>query len=349
MTPPASASPDLPGFLRDVRSRVDARLRDFFDAKRREAERLSPRSLELVVALEALTMRGGKRLRPVVTAAAMRSVDANAPLDRMVDVGAALELLQTYLLAHDDFMDGDLERRGGPAVHAVFRATYRDDHLGDALGVLAGDLASAYSLELYLGAPWPDADLRRALDALLDLRKEVYFGQHLDVIADPDVARMHDLKTGSYTVRGPARIGALLADANDAQLTVPRNWANPLGEAFQLADDLLGTFATADATGKPGDDLRHGKRTSLVGLAESKLGPADRAILDAALGKTDASDDVIVAATTMLERTGIRREVEARAESRLRASELALAGAPLDPDGIALLAAIGHALAKRDR
>jgi len=345
----ASSSPDLPSFLRDVRALTDARLRDFFESKRREAERLSPRSLELVSALESLTMRGGKRLRPVVTAAAMRAVDASAPLDRMVDAGAALELLQTYLLAHDDFMDGDLERRGGPAVHAIFRTTYGDDHLGDSLGVLAGDLANAYSLELYLRAPWPDAELRGALDALLDLRKEVYFGQHLDTIGDPDVARMHDLKTGSYTVRGPARIGALLAGADEVQLAALRAWADPLGEAFQVADDLLGTFASSDATGKPGDDLRHGKRTSIVSIAEAELEGADLEILRAVLGVADASDAAMADATGMLERTGIKRRVEERAEACLRASEAALRDAPLDPSGIAMLNAIGHALAKRDR
>ena len=84
MTDQAVSTPDLATFLREVRSLVDARLHEFFAAKRRETERLSPRSLEMVAALESLTMRGGKRLRPVVAAAAMKSVDPGADLARTI-------------------------------------------------------------------------------------------------------------------------------------------------------------------------------------------------------------------------------------------------------------------------
>jgi geranylgeranyl diphosphate synthase type I len=346
--------PEVVGFVRWVRSLVDARLAAFFAAKRLETERISPRSVELVAALESLTMRGGKRLRPVVAAAAMLAVDPGRDLASVVDLGASLELLQTYLLAHDDFMDGDLERRGGPAVHAIFRAAYADDHLGDSLGVLGGDLASAYSLELFLGAPFAASRLRDGLEALLDLRKEVYFGQHLDIVGDADVARMHDLKTGSYTVRGPARLGGLLGNASEAQLTVLRAWADPLGEAFQLTDDLLGTFGDASATGKPGDDLRHGKRTSLVVRAEAQLPAPELAALQRLLGDPYAPDAVVASVMASLETHGIRAAVEARASECLATSCAALARAGsaehgLDPTGAARLAAIGTKLVVRDR
>src|SRR5262245_49570626 len=124
-------------FLRDVRDRVDARLVSYFAAKRDEVVACSPASIELVSAIEALTMRGGKRLRPIVTAAVFRAVCAEGELERIVDAGASLELLQSYLLIHDDFMDQDEERRGGPSVHVIFRERLRNAHLGASVAILA--------------------------------------------------------------------------------------------------------------------------------------------------------------------------------------------------------------------
>lgn len=349
MIPTPAPADTVDRFVHEVRAIVEARLVDFFAAERARTESLSPRSVELLDALQSLTMRGGKRLRPVVAAAAMRAVAPDLELASIGAIGASLELLQTYLLAHDDFMDGDLERRGGPAVHAIFRASYADDHLGDSLGVLAGDLASDLCLELLLEAPFAHGRLRAGLDAMLELRKEVYFGQHLDVVADADVARMHDLKTGSYTVRGPARLGAILGDASPAQEAALVAWANPLGVAFQLADDLLGTFGDASATGKPGDDLRHGKRTSLVLEAESRLPESELGRLHALLGKRDASDAEVAAVVHDLEAHGVRSAVAERAERELERSTHALQHAPLDAAGVSLLVAIGQKLVRRDR
>lgn len=349
VTPTPAAADTIDRFVREVRSVVEARLVDFFAGERARTERLSPRSVELCDALESLTMRGGKRLRPVVAAAAMHAVAPELELASIGALGASLELLQSYLLAHDDFMDGDLERRGGPAVHAIFRASYADDHVGDSLGVLAGDLAGDLCLELLLEAPFAHGRLRSALDAMLDLRKEVYFGQHLDVAADADVARMHDLKTGSYTVRGPARLGAILGDATPEQEAVLRAWADPLGHAFQLADDILGTFGDASATGKPGDDLRHGKRTSLVLEAEARLPSDELERMRRLLGRRDASDAEVSSVVHSLEKHGVRAAVAERAEKQLEASTHALRHAPLDPGGIALLVAIGQKLVRRDR
>lgn len=349
----ASGAADLEVFIRAVRSLVDARLIAFFADKLAEAERVSPQSLELVQALEALTMRGGKRLRPVVVAAAMLAVRPDTELTRAGEVAASLELLQTYLLAHDDFMDGDLVRRGGPAVHAVFRTRYGDAHLGDSLGVLAGDLASAYSLELMLSATTEPTTQRALLAALVQLRKEVYFGQHLDMIGDSDVERMRDLKTGSYTVRGPAALGGILAGANTQQLAALRAWADPLGEAFQLADDILGTFGTSGDTGKPGDDLRHGKRTSLVVEAEARLDPEELRGLLALLGDASASDASIHAMVELFRVRGVRSAVEGRAAARLTASRSALATAvtsgELDATAATRLDALGTLLVVRDR
>lgn len=309
----AQGQTNLDPWMADIRQHIDALLLRFFQSKAEEASALSPRAIELVTEVRNLTMRGGKRLRPIVTAAAYRAVSGPGPIDPTLEVGAALELLQTYLLIHDDWMDEDTERRGGPAVHYTFERRHDDRHLGASLGILAGDLASTFSWELLVRGRFPAGRHQEAHALFIRIQKEVFAGQQLDLMADADVERMHDLKTGSYTTRGPAELGGLLADADAPSMESLRRWSRPLGIAFQLRDDLLSTFGSAQQTGKPGDDLRHGKHNAVIS-AFDKLRPSDvdRATVEAVWGKPDATDEAVVAAATVL------RPAEAEVERRLR-------------------------------
>ncbi|MCA9581702.1 MAG: polyprenyl synthetase family protein, partial [Myxococcales bacterium] len=278
-----------------------------------------------------------KRLRPLLAAAAFRAVDPGGDRSRTFALGAALEILQSYLLIHDDWMDRDEERRGGPSVYGVLKKGASSVHTGECLTVLAGDLASAYAFELFLRVdPGPrPAELHRTYHRML---REVIFGQHLDVLGSPDVDRVYHLKTGSYTTRGPALLGALLAGATDAQLSSIDDWATPLGIAFQLRDELLGTFGDRDSTGKPiGSDLRAGKRTKLVEIARSRLSPGDRSELDGVLGRGDAPDEDIERMTQLIVGTGARMEVEALLRSATERSSLALTASSLDTADLAHL------------
>jgi len=337
-------------WMAEIRGRVDSRLEKFFEDKRRRASAVSPPSIELVEAIARLTMRGGKRLRAAVLVCGFHAIEPSAPLSRTDDACAALELLQTYLLIHDDWMDCDDERRGGPSVHASFRDRYGDAHLGASLAVLAGDLAAAYAWELLGGAPFPEGRVLDGMGAFWRMQEEVVFGQHLDLIATEEVDRMQHLKTGSYTVRGPLRVGAVLANATAAQTEALERYGAPLGIAFQLRDDLLGTFGDRTALGKPtGSDLRAGKRTSLVDEASRLLSARDRAELDSVLGDRDADDGAVARVTELLVTSGARARVEERLDQLLREARAALDGAPLSPDGRALLVGLLSVLAVRDR
>jgi len=308
----AQGQTNLAAWMADIRRKVDAGLRVFFEQKNEEAAQLSEHAVELVAEVRELTMRGGKRLRPIVTAAAFHAASGSEDPEPTLQVGASLELLQTYLLIHDDWMDEDDERRGGPAVHFTFTKKHGDTHLGASLGVLAGDLASTFSWELFLRAAWPHGRQSEGLALFVDIQKEVFAGQQLDLIADADVERMHRLKTGSYTTRGPAELGGLLADASEGALRSLRHWSTPLGVAFQLRDDLLGTFSTAEQTGKPGDDLRHGKHNAIIAaFRRLATGEAQRSAVERVWGRIDASDDEVAAATRAL------APAKARVEERL--------------------------------
>lgn len=334
-------------FFTEVKTTIDARLSDYLGDKRAEAERISPASVELVDGVSAITLRGGKRFRPIVLSAAYRAVNAGGSLDATISAGAALELLQSYLLIHDDWMDQDEERRGGPAVHVIYRDRY-DTHIADSLGILAGDLASTYAWELMLDAPFSAGRREDGLRRFIELSKEVYFGQHLDVTAHEDVTRMHDLKTGSYTVRGPLLLGAILGDASDAQMETLVRYGDPLGRAFQLRDDILGTFGDQAATGKPaGNDLRAGKHNALVDAYERRVPETERGAFAAAFGRADAGDAEIAAAAEALVESGARAEVEQELLGLRDAAVAALDGAELTGAGCALLTGIADKLVVR--
>jgi geranylgeranyl diphosphate synthase type I len=337
---------DIESWMGDIRRRVDGILERFFESKCEEATRLSPQAIELVTEVRDLTMRGGKRLRPIVTAAAYRAASGATDLTPTFEVGAALELLQTYLLIHDDWMDEDNERRGGPAVHYAFQEKHGDSHLGASLGILAGDLASTFGWELLLRGSFPEARRDEGLALFVRIQKEVFAGQQLDLMTDGDVERMHDLKTGSYTTRGPAELGGILANADAASIESLRRWAAPLGVAFQLRDDLLGTFGNVQQTGKPGDDLRHGKHNAVV-AAFRRLRPseAERAVLEGVWGRAEATDEEVCAATEVL--SAAKREVGTRVTFLADESRGALAESPFDDDAKQILEEVTRRLTDR--
>ncbi len=338
-------------WLSDVVVAVDARLEEYLAEKRASARALAPEAEELVDAVAALTMRGGKRLRPALLGAAFLAVAPGRDPAITLDAQASLELLQSYLLIHDDWMDRDDERRGGPSVHAALRDAHGGQaHLGASLAILAGNLASACAWELITRGEHPRPVERRVIEEFLRMHQEGVYGQQLDLLGTADVSRMQQLKTGSYTVRGPLMLGAALGEATDAQRGALLAYGRPLGEAFQMRDDLLGTFGDGGATGKPTEsDLREGKRTALV-LAAERLGDeAALAPLRAALGRRDADDAAVAAAREALVATGAKAEVEARLERLVDEAVAALHTPVLAAAGVERLVSLAERLGRRDR
>lgn len=349
-----------PVWLEDVRRQTDGFLERFF-SERAEIERARGAEASLLrAAIADLTMRGGKRLRPAVLVAAYRAVAPDAIWTATVPVCAGLELLQSYLLIHDDWMDQDAERRGGPSVHVALAQHTGSEPLGASLAVLAGDLASAWAWELVLEGSWSSPHGRDALAAFSRMHHDVVLGQEIDLVTEPlggvraptvdDVARMQRLKTGSYTVDGPLRIGAILAGARAPELAALEAFGAPLGEAFQVRDDLLGTFGDPDTTGKPiGSDLRSGRRNALVRAAEQLLSGVERDAVTAVLGRSDATARDVERAIVVLDRSGVRAAVELHLRSLLDAALRSLEGAPLAEPGLTMLRDLASALALRDR
>ncbi len=289
------------------RGRVQVALDGFLDEQAARLTALGDDASRLMSEARR-AVAGGKKFRAAFCYWGYHTVDP-APADEtaLIRACAALELLHASALVHDDLMDASDTRRGRPATHRAFETEHRDvgwrgdpGQYGAAAAILLGDLLLGWSDEMIrrCGLPWERVG--PALD-LFDLcRSEVIAGQFLDVSvqargrADVDTAMtVLRYKSAKYSIERPLHIGAALAGAGPEEMTTLSGFGLPLGEAFQLRDDLLGVYGDPAATGKPaGDDLIEGKRTVLVALALDAAPPEDAALLDRSLGSPLTPSDI---------------------------------------------------------
>lgn len=333
---------------RAVQAEVDVRLSRFLDAELRSASRIAPEVRDMVEALSDLCRRGGKRLRPTLVVAGALAANPVTEFEAALDAGVALELLQAYFLIHDDWMDGDATRRGGPSVHTLLTRRFEDRHKGEASAILAGDYGLALATGVLAGLRISEKLHQPLFGCFARMQRSAVLGQQIDIIARAeDVEQAYSLKTGSYTVHGPLELGAILAGGSASMLGSLERFAAPLGIAFQLRDDLLGAFGEPKQTGKPlGNDIRAGKRTVLFLKAMGAARGADRQLLKRVVGSASAKDSEVRAVLSVFERTGARAEVEARV-SELAKQAIGALGRTVTPRGRELLRQAVHTLTDR--
>lgn len=308
--------PAISPFIDEVCRRVDRRLARIFAERSSELAKLDVRLPLLGEAVGDLSLRGGKRLRAVLVAAGFVSAAPHADIEPAICAGAAFELLQTYFLIHDDWMDGDTLRRGGPTAHVALARTLGSAQLGAWAAILAGDYAVALAQgELMNAAGRPEIVLA-TLRQFAEIQTDTVCGQFLDITgaaADGSEYLLEELKTCSYSVRGPLLIGAILGGASPELLEACRHFARPIGIAFQLRDDLLGLFGDVQVTGKPrGNDLRAGKMTFVIRETLRRANADERGTLRATLGQAQASEAELERALALMRGLGAVAYTEAR-------------------------------------
>jgi geranylgeranyl diphosphate synthase, type I len=348
--PPSPSSDAHPfvALLRSVKPEIERRLESFLDQRVKSTRALGPEVQALASEVRRLSMLGGKRLRPALVVAGLRTVSDRAELHGALDAGVALELLHTYFLIHDDWMDGDRVRRGGPSVHVALAERFRSEHKGNASAILAGDYAVALACDVLSKLEVEPARLRGAFSAFADMQLGAVAGQQLDMVGQgKDVELGYALKTGSYTVEGPLRLGALLAGGKAETLAALSRYARPAGVAFQLRDDLLSLFGDPAQTGKPlASDLMSGKRTLLLRLALRRGKPKELAVIRKVLENPRAKEAALRAALAAVEATGAPELVERRI-NQLAEQALAELGRGVSRTGRALLSDATQALCAR--
>lgn len=346
------ATPDL---NRDISHTLDA----FITGKRAQ---LAPLGADLAPLLELASraVSGGKRLRPAFAYWGWRAAGGSAAdTAAITTAAAAIELVHASALVHDDVIDGSATRRGHRSAQREFAALLHgdtapvsaqralkpqplpSDQFGSNAAILLGDLLLSWSDELLGGSGFKPKVIARGRAYFDQLRCEVVAGQYLDVLGQArgrssaaDAMRVVRYKSAKYTVERPLQFGAALAKAGQPLLAALSSYGVPLGEAFQLRDDVLGVFGEAGVTGKPsGDDIREGKRTLLLARAYDKATVEQAATLELHVGDPAVDAHGIAAVRQVLRDTGALANVETVIAELKAAALAALAHAPITDDG----------------
>ena len=347
--------------LLSVRSAVEEELGIFLN---REAAYLNSISTELSPVSDSLTsflLDSGKRLRPLFAYAGFLA--SGGSLDKpVIRAMASLELLQACALIHDDLMDGSDTRRGKPSIHRHFESKHVQDdldgfapHYGLSAAVLLGDLALVWSDQMLNSAGLTTEQLAHLLPYYNEMRVELMAGQFLDIHEQTQKSTSVDrsmkiarYKSGKYTIERPLHLGAAMASAPAEIFAALSAYGLPLGEAFQLRDDLLGVFGDPSVTGKPaGDDLREGKRTALIAMTNDRQSESQREIARKHFGKPDLDAEGVSLLREIIESTGARKELEATIERLTDQALTAAQAAVFTEDGNAMLVELANIATKR--
>jgi geranylgeranyl diphosphate synthase, type I len=344
----------------DIATKVTRALLRYLETER---EALDSEAHPLLNEIEALISAGGKRLRPLFCYWGHRAAGGKESPE-IIRAGAALELLHTFALIHDDVMDRSSSRRSRAT---TFRALaelaagvpHRGDpvRFGTSAAILTGLLGFVLADRLFYSAGFPLEATMRASDRYDRMRLHAIGGQYLDLLAahrgeaDEDVARrIGALKSGGYSVADPLVIGALLATDDASVISTLDGYGRPLGEAFQMRDDVLGVFGDPTQTGKDGDgDLREGKQTVLLAKTRALATASGRVEIDRWVGDPELSKENADRVREVMRASGaLDRTNELIADLAEQAAK-ALANGNLDPDAEVQLRDLAERATMRNR
>jgi geranylgeranyl diphosphate synthase, type I len=310
-------------YFRKTKQLLRKDLDAFLSAKKKDVARLRPWGRDVLRRLKTFT-RKGKMIRGGLVALGCEMAGGRiAPA--AVRAGTAFELIQSGLLIHDDIMDRDARRRGAPSVHEQYallaEGPGRADaaHFGMSMAICAGEIAIFLAFEAMAGLAGPARRLAAVQKRFAAEFGLVGLGQMLDIeagtsglpLSERDVLKIFRFKTARYSFSLPLASGWILGGGHASALPGLQRLGEDLGLVFQIKDDELGLFGNAGTTGKPvGSDVRQGKRTLFsLRLLDRAEGP-DRARLEAALGRPDATDADVLFVRDLAERLGVRADVQ---------------------------------------
>lgn len=329
----------LKEFFNTWREPIEKEIKITMEEKRKKAIEfgyINDKSLEF---MDAFTLSPGKRVRPILFIAGYMSQGKEVSKD-IIKIAAAIEMLHAFLLIHDDIMDRDDTRRGLPTVWKRFEMMGLDLHTSYSLAITTGDLEYTYVFQKVLETSLSSEDKMLILDRLLETVELTAYGQNLDVyyavtpveeIQEEDVLRVYELKTGVYTIAFPLTLGAELAGADENTLESLREYAIRTGIAFQIHDDIIGSFGDPKKTGKPkGSDIREGKRTLLLLRALKRLPEKERKELLSLIGKDD--EESVARSLKLIEQSGALDEARKMERDLVEEAKKFLKEANITPD-----------------
>lgn len=283
----------------EQKKKIDLQLEEFFREKM--SANWDSLTANVVETIRDFTMRGGKRLRPLLMVLGHNLFSGED--ERILKASISMELTQTYLLIHDDIMDQSELRRGMPSFHVDIKNRLKLDQegserLSENLAIVAGDLADSYAHQVLVESGFGAEETLHADSELSKIVETTGYGQLLDVYSSThdsftqnDLMRLHLWKTAKYTIQGPLIMGAILSGTGK-DYSYLSHYGYLLGVAFQLHDDILGLFGEQEHTGKSiKSDVNEGKKTLLMIKAMENSNDEGRKFISSCLSSGNISDE----------------------------------------------------------
>ncbi len=338
------------------KSRVDEVLHHFVAQEAEQLAAIDPLLGPVADQVEA-AVADGKRLRAAFCYWGWRA-GGQPDSDALLRAAASMELVHAAAVVHDDLIDDSPLRHGRPTAHIALRgAVQRRPHAttdARSLAMLVGDLLMSLAGQLFATSGLPAAYLARARPLWSLLARELIAGECLEILrtgARPDTTaslKVIRYKTAKYTVEQPLLIGGALAGAGERLRAGYSAYGLPLGEAFQLRDDLLGLFGDPERTGKANaDDVRGHRPTALLAETWRLAGTEERERLDALLGNHDPHPDALDEVRSLMCRLKAPDRVETMITERVEEALGALRELNAPAPACAALTALARSAAVR--
>ncbi|MBS7246846.1 MAG: polyprenyl synthetase family protein [Candidatus Jordarchaeales archaeon] len=294
---------------------VNAAINEFLDSKITHA--ITPYHAEYYSNIKEFIMRGGKRLRPVSLVNAYFGVGGKNKGD-VYKASISVELLHNATLIHDDLIDHDETRRGKETFHVKYRNWYnenfegeRGEDFGMTMAILGGNTVYNLGVEALLEAGFSSDLTCKAISKYQRVFEELIEGVMFETVLSmrekasfSEYMQMIKMKTAAL-LESSVEIGAILGGGSEKQVQALKEYAILVGQAFQIQDDILGTFGEEEETGKPTDgDIKEGKKTALVVYALEAAGPEELSVLRSVLGKRNATPSEVEEVRRVFMNTG---------------------------------------------
>jgi len=305
-------------FLTGYAQKVERYLDGFFAVKGKEADRISSVCREMVDIYRD-HLRGGKKARGALMVLGYRLAGGRNE-EKIFKASIYPEIVQSFLLIHDDIMDQDLVRRGKPTPQAFYTSSYKEKgfagdakHFGLSMALDLGDFGMYLGQEALFKSGFEKEKIAKVISLSNKVYQEVALGQALDIFGEVSgefsedyVLKIHFLKTAQYSITAPLQFGAILAGAKQEYLNLLGSYGDSIGIAFQLYDDILGLYGDEKSMGKEvgARDIREGKVTLLVVKAAEKAGKSDKFFLKKAYGNKKISKPEVLKVQKIIKRTG---------------------------------------------
>jgi len=326
-------------YLAERREAIAAFLETELTGAEDHFERVSPWGRDVARRLRAFSVRG-KMIRGGLVAMGA-SIFGHEPDADIVRAGAVAELIQSFLLIHDDIMDRDTSRRGEDAVFYQYARLAEKEgiedsyHLGEALGTCVGDVSMLFAFDLLEGLACDGeraARVRRLFAREitwvgLAQMSDLYYGQTTRSVSEREVIDLYRFKTGRYTFSLPLSVGAVLAGQDGEIVTALGELGEKLGVIFQIKDDELGLFGDEEKIGKPlGSDIAENKKTLFRRYLFDRAEDDERAWLDGVFGARRVTSKQVERVRELIEARGVRADIDRLVETRAEEARADIAG-----------------------